>query len=85
MGDSLLALDGLTLHYGGSQILHGIDLQAATVSIGGTAYPFDLDPVWRAKLIRGWDDIDLTASHLDRIAAFRDTRRDAHPWAWPAQ
>ena len=28
MGDSLLTVNGLTLHYGGSQILHGIDLEA---------------------------------------------------------
>ena len=30
MADSLLSLEGLTLHYGGSQILHGVDLEAAT-------------------------------------------------------
>lgn len=30
MADSLLSLEGLTLHYGGSQILNGIDLEAAT-------------------------------------------------------
>lgn len=30
MADSLLSLEGLTLHYGGSQILYGIDLEAAT-------------------------------------------------------
>ncbi len=29
MADNLLTLDGLTLHYGGSQILYGIDLEAA--------------------------------------------------------
>ncbi len=29
MGDSLLALDDLTLHYGGSQILYGVGLEAA--------------------------------------------------------
>ncbi|MEM6385141.1 MAG: urea ABC transporter ATP-binding subunit UrtE [Pseudomonadota bacterium] len=29
MGDSLLSVEGLTLHYGGSQILYGIDLDAA--------------------------------------------------------
>ena len=29
MADSLLSLRGLTLHYGGSQILNGIDLEAA--------------------------------------------------------
>lgn len=28
MADNLLSLEGLTLHYGGSQILHGIDLEA---------------------------------------------------------
>ena len=30
MADKLLSLDGLTLHYGGSQILYGVDLEAAT-------------------------------------------------------
>ena len=60
-----------------------IDLQAGTAAIGGTAYPFDLDPLWRTKLINGWDDIDLTASHRDAITAYRDARRAAHPWAWP--
>ena len=29
MADNLLKLNGLTLHYGGSQILHGVDLDAA--------------------------------------------------------
>ncbi|MEO0916989.1 MAG: ABC transporter ATP-binding protein, partial [Pseudomonadota bacterium] len=29
MADNLLSLHGLTLHYGGSQILYGIDLEAA--------------------------------------------------------
>lgn len=29
MADNLLSLDGITLHYGGSQILHGVDLEAA--------------------------------------------------------
>ena len=30
MAGSLLSLEGLTLHYGGSQILYGVDLEAAT-------------------------------------------------------
>lgn len=29
MADSMLSVEGLTLHYGGSQILYGIDLEAA--------------------------------------------------------
>ncbi|MEL7151913.1 MAG: ATP-binding cassette domain-containing protein, partial [Pseudomonadota bacterium] len=28
MADNFLSLEGLTLHYGGSQILYGIDLEA---------------------------------------------------------
>lgn len=61
-----------------------IDLEAATATIGGVEYAFDLDPIRRTKLINGWDDIDMTASHHTEIAAFRKARRAAHPWAWPS-
>jgi single-strand DNA-binding protein len=44
---------------------------------------FALNEVARTKLINGWDDTDMTASHGKQIAAFRDARRAAHPWAWP--
>ncbi|WP_137701588.1 3-isopropylmalate dehydratase small subunit [Marimonas lutisalis] len=60
-----------------------VDLEAGTVSVGGSAAAFELDPVWRMKLINGWDDIDMTAQHAKEITAFRDARRAAHPWAWP--
>ena len=59
-----------------------IDLAAQTVSAGGQRLRFDIDPVWKLKLINGWDDIDLTASHRDRIAAFAQARRAAAPWLW---
>lgn len=62
-----------------------IDLAAGTATLAGQTVRFDLDPIWRTKLINGWDDIDLTASQSDRIAAFRAARRAAHPWAWPAR
>ncbi|MGY6634893.1 MAG: 3-isopropylmalate dehydratase small subunit [Alkalilacustris sp.] len=60
-----------------------IDLEAGTITPeGGTALAFDLDPVWRTKLINGWDDIDLTASHADDIATFAARRREQAPWVW---
>ena len=60
-----------------------IDLEAGTITPeGGTALAFDLDPVWRTKLINGWDDIDLTAAHGAAIATFAAARRAAAPWVW---
>lgn len=61
-----------------------IDLEAGTVTLGNLRVGFDLDPVRRTKLINGWDDIDLTLVDAGRIAGFRDRRRGAVPWAWPA-
>lgn len=60
-----------------------IDLEAGAATLGDRAVAFELDPVWRDKLIQGWDDIDLTARHADAIAAYRDDRRTATPWAFP--
>lgn len=60
-----------------------IDLEAGTITPeGSAAVTFDLDPVWRTKLINGWDDIDLTASHADDIATFAARRREQAPWVW---
>ncbi|TMM51808.1 3-isopropylmalate dehydratase small subunit [Sulfitobacter sabulilitoris] len=61
-----------------------VDLDSATLTCGDARIPFELDPIWRLKLIKGWDDIDLTAQHEDDIASFARARRAARPWAWPA-
>lgn len=61
-----------------------VDLQACKATVAGQEVAFEIDPVWRTKLINGWDDIDLTASHRDEIAAFRARRLGTSPWAWPA-
>jgi 3-isopropylmalate/(R)-2-methylmalate dehydratase small subunit len=60
-----------------------IDLDRASVSVAGIEHAVEIEPVARAKLMNGWDDIDLTASHSAEIAAFREARRARHPWAWP--
>ncbi|PKP80219.1 MAG: 3-isopropylmalate dehydratase small subunit [Alphaproteobacteria bacterium HGW-Alphaproteobacteria-2] len=59
------------------------DLESGTLHLGQRTIPFTLDPVWREKLLRGWDDIDLTASHAEAIAAFRAHDAEARPWARP--
>jgi 3-isopropylmalate/(R)-2-methylmalate dehydratase small subunit len=60
-----------------------IDIETMTVRFGDRQAPLSLDPVWRTKIMRGWDDIDLTVSHRPAIAAFAETRRGMG-WTWPA-
>lgn len=59
-----------------------VDLDAQTISGAGTNLAFDIDPVWKTKLVNGWDDIDLTASHADAIKTFATRRRQEAPWLW---
>jgi 3-isopropylmalate/(R)-2-methylmalate dehydratase small subunit len=60
-----------------------VDLAAGTARICGIDLSFDLDPVWREKLVKGWDDIDLTERHAQAIRDFKAERLTAHPWAQP--
>ena len=60
-----------------------ISLNDKTVRCGALSLPFVLDDTWRLKLQNGWDDIDLTLQHGDRIAAFRRARQAQSAWAWP--
>ena len=59
-----------------------IDLETCRISIGGQNASFDLDEVWRRKLINGWDDIDLTLQHAPQITAFRAAHM-SKSGAWP--
>ncbi|MBV9077487.1 MAG: 3-isopropylmalate dehydratase small subunit [Methylobacteriaceae bacterium] len=60
-----------------------VDLEAQRIRVGAVEVAFEVDPVWRTKLLNGWDDLDLTRSHAEAIAAF--ARQDAvrRPWALP--
>jgi 3-isopropylmalate/(R)-2-methylmalate dehydratase small subunit len=60
-----------------------VDLEEQTIVCGNRTYKFSVDPVRRMRLLNGWDDIDLTGSYRDRIAAFKETDRAARPWAVP--
>lgn len=59
-----------------------IDLADCEIGIAGQVRRFALDPVWQAKLINGWDDIDLTASFAGAISAYATKRREQAPWLW---
>ena len=78
------AIDALIAELGDGAAETVIDLSASTASIGETTLPFDLDPVWREKLMNGWDDIDLTMKHRDKIAYYRRRITAEEHWRFPA-
>ena len=63
----------------GATTLH-VDLQ--TCNVGDIR--FHIETVARIKLLRGWEDLDLTLSHQAAIAAFAQDDRQRRPWATPA-
>jgi len=58
-----------------------IDLHACRIEAGPQTWPFTIDPVWREKLLQGFDDIDLTRSRQPEIDAFVRTYESRYPWA----
>jgi len=60
-----------------------VDLDAQTITASEMSIPFHVDPVWRMKLLNGWDDIDLTLSQTDAIARFTAEDAGRRPWAVP--
>ena len=60
-----------------------IDLEAGCIRTDSIDASFELKATWRMKLINGWDDIDLTASHHAEIAEYAQARQADRPWLWP--
>lgn len=60
-----------------------VDLDACTITAPSLEATFEVEPVWRTKLLNGWDDLDLTASFTETIRAFTDADRLLRPWALP--
>jgi 3-isopropylmalate/(R)-2-methylmalate dehydratase small subunit len=59
-----------------------IDLHARTVATPAHVWHFDINPVWREKLLHGWDDLDMTLARQADIDAFVAADRVARAWAW---
>jgi 3-isopropylmalate/(R)-2-methylmalate dehydratase small subunit len=62
-----------------------VDIEQQTIVCGNASYGFVIDPVRRMRLLNGWDDIALTQSFRDRIAAFKAADRARRPWAVPGE
>lgn len=60
-----------------------VDLEAQTITVQQLTLHFSIDPVWRIKLLNGWDDIDLTRSFSNAIEAFREQDAISRPWVVP--
>ena len=58
-----------------------VDLAAQKVAMpDGEAIAFEVDAFRKECLLNGWDDIGLTLRHADKIRAFEQARREAHPY-----
>ena len=58
-----------------------VDLDAQTVSVGNDApVGFDVDPLRKACLLRGLDDIALTREHEGDIVEFERRQQAQQPW-----
>jgi len=60
-----------------------VDLQERTVQAEGLTAPFEIDDYTRWRLLEGLDDIGITLSHEDDIAAFEETRPHWKPVTLP--
>jgi 3-isopropylmalate/(R)-2-methylmalate dehydratase small subunit len=61
-----------------------VDLEKQTVSGGDISFAFAIDPISRNQLLNGWDDVDLTESYREQIAAFKAKDQTLRPWAIPS-
>ncbi|HVI67474.1 MAG TPA: 3-isopropylmalate dehydratase small subunit [Bradyrhizobium sp.] len=62
-----------------------VDLEQQMIQCGDRSFHFAIEPVRRTRLLNGWDNIALTGSYIDKIAAFRRADRARRPWAAPAK
>jgi 3-isopropylmalate/(R)-2-methylmalate dehydratase small subunit len=56
-----------------------VDLEAQEVRFAGRAVPFEIDPEIRHRLVNGLDDIALTLTQEDAIAAYERERERPGP------
>lgn len=75
--DALIA----ELEGGGRELT--VDLETQTIESARGNIRFEIDPAAKLRLLNGWDDIQLTLSFADRIAAFQARDGQARPWAAP--
>jgi 3-isopropylmalate/(R)-2-methylmalate dehydratase small subunit len=62
-----------------------VDLQAATVTLSGETYPFEIDAYTRWRLLEGLDDIGLTLRDEALITQFEQGREAWRPQTLPVR
>ena len=62
-----------------------VDLEQQTIACRGETLRFAIDPVRRTRLLNAWDDVAMTESYKNDIAAFKTADRARRPWARPAE
>src|SRR5690242_14309972 len=61
-----------------------VDLGRQTVSSADMSFAFEIDTISRNQLLNGWDDVDLTDSYRERIAAYKAKDKTVRPWTIPS-
>ncbi|MDR0846267.1 MAG: 3-isopropylmalate dehydratase small subunit [Lactobacillales bacterium] len=51
-----------------------IDLPSQTVSAAGITYHFEINEMWKEKLINGLDDIGITLQHEAELASYEENK-----------
>jgi 3-isopropylmalate/(R)-2-methylmalate dehydratase small subunit len=62
-----------------------VDLVAKTITAGGEVFEFTIDDYTRHRLLEGLDDIGITLTHADQIAAYEARRPAWLPKTLPAK
>ncbi|MFT7651727.1 MAG: 3-isopropylmalate/(R)-2-methylmalate dehydratase small subunit [Candidatus Azotimanducaceae bacterium] len=57
-----------------------IDLETQSVVCGEKTFGFEIDPILKAKLLSGMDDIDMTLAEQSLIVEFEQQHRSTQPW-----
>jgi len=60
-----------------------VNLEQQIIRVAEVEVGFTISPVWRTKLLNGWDDIDMTRQHADTIARFAMQYEEQFSWAVP--
>jgi 3-isopropylmalate/(R)-2-methylmalate dehydratase small subunit len=58
-----------------------VDLEAQSIVCGELRFQFTIDATRRARLLNGWDDLDVTESFREHIGTFKAAYRKLRPWA----
>lgn len=74
------AAERLLAALGDSPATIHVNLEQQIIRVAEVEVSFTISPVWRTKLLNGWDDIDMTRQHTDTISAFAACYAEQFPW-----